>query len=200
MHGSGYGKPHHNIFRYAAFKKPVYHHTIFILHIHSIPIAQICAKRYTVDNMKHRQSRQEEALTLYKKGFSKNEIAEILGINRSTVTRYFYSPTAAEAEDFYNNYAYGAYITKSGEKIPFNRRYRVLYDKKHWAKQFVAQEWYYQDNTPWEHRFYNSIYKIVVYKKNSQTCSNCDASDTEAHQSRTDGSPVCKKCAEESHE
>jgi transcriptional regulator with XRE-family HTH domain len=112
---------------------------------------------------KHKLSRQADAMELAKNGFSQNEIAEILGVHRSTVSRYFNSPTPAEVEDFYENHAYGAYYTKEGEKVFFNRRYQPLDNKGRWVKDIVKSEWYYQDGTPWVVRFFNSQNKHVVY-------------------------------------
>ena len=110
-------------------------------------------------------SRQHEAMELYRKGFSQNEIAEILGIHRSTVSRYFHRPSDDEIEEFYENSAYGSYITKDGEIVPFNRRYKPLKDKTRRVHNIVKTEWYYQDNTDWEQRFYNSLNKCVVYQR-----------------------------------
>lgn len=115
---------------------------------------------------KSKMSRREEAMELYEQGFSKNEIAEILNLNRSTVTRYFYSPTSAERDDFNSNHAYGAYYTSDGEKILFNRSYQPLKDKGMWVKNIVKQEWYYKDFTPWEQRIKNSNNQTVVYSVN----------------------------------
>lgn len=112
---------------------------------------------------KHRRSRQDEAIALYKKGFSQNEIAQILGINQSTVSRYFNNPTKHEVEDFYQNYAYGAYHRKNGSKVYFNRRYQPLENNDWHVPDVVHQEWYYNDGTYWPERFYNSINKVVVY-------------------------------------
>ncbi len=147
-------------------------------------------------------SRQAEAMELYSNGFSKNEIAEMLGVNRSTVTRYFYSPTRAEVEDFSENYAYGAYYTNGGEVVPFNRRYKPLSDKARWVTDIVRKEWYYQDNTPWCERVYNSTNKFVVYRQDENyTCHDCGWYLQERemiYQSRIDGSTVCRKCYEKS--
>lgn len=101
-------------------------------------------------------------MELYKNGFSKNEIAEMLGVNRSTVTRYFYSPTKAEMSEFYDKSAYGAYIMKDGTKIPFNRGYMPL-DGSGWVEGYASQEWYYNDAMSWEHRIYNSNKRTVTY-------------------------------------
>lgn len=112
---------------------------------------------------KSKISRQTEAFDLYRNGFSKNEIAEMLGVNRSTVTRYFCNPTKADVEDFYENCAYGSYTTGDGEIIPFNRRYKPLSDKTRQVENIVRKEWYYQDGTPWEDRIFNSEKKVVVF-------------------------------------
>lgn len=110
-----------------------------------------------------RQERAERAIDLYQEGFSKNEVAEILNVDRSTVTRYFYNPTAEEKEDFYENHAYGAYWTKGGEKVLFNRRYKPLSNRKRWVNEIVKQEWYYMDTTPWVRKVQNSNNHTVVY-------------------------------------
>lgn len=110
---------------------------------------------------KHNKSRQEEAISYYRKGFSQSEIAEILGINQSTVSRYFNNPTKAEVEDFYENYAYGARITETGRKIVFNRRYRDFEGTTN--EKITKTEYYYNDGTFWPERFYHSINRIAVY-------------------------------------
>jgi transposase-like protein len=153
-------------------------------------------------NKKHKLSRQAEAMELYRRGFSQNEIAEILGINRSTVSRYFCRPTSAEIEDFYENHAYGSFFTEDGEFVPFNRRYKPLSDKKRWVENIIKTEWYYQDGTDWEQRIYNSVNKFAVYQQDKKhTCWSCShflQKREEVYQSRVDGSPVCKKCYEKS--
>lgn len=110
---------------------------------------------------KHRKSRQEEAIAYYRKGFSQTEIAQILGINQSTVSRYFNNPTRSEVEDFYENYAYGAKVTESGEKIFFNRRYRDIEGSSN--EKTKKTEYYYNDGTLWPERFYHSIHRIPLY-------------------------------------
>lgn len=110
---------------------------------------------------KYKLSRQEEAISYYRKGFSQSEIAEILKIHQSTVSRYFNNPTRAEIEDFYENYAYGSKITETGRKIPFNRRYKDF--EKITNEKIVKTEYYYNDGTFWPDRFYHSIHRIPIY-------------------------------------
>lgn len=110
---------------------------------------------------KHNRSRQEEAISYYRKGFSQSEIAEILGINQSTVSRYFNNPTSAEKEDFYENYAYGARVTESGYKVYFNRRYRDIEGAT--DEPIIKTEYYYNDGTFWPDRFFHSVHRIPVY-------------------------------------
>jgi transcriptional regulator with XRE-family HTH domain len=112
---------------------------------------------------KHKRSRQEEAISYYRKGFSQTEIAEIIGVNQSTVSRYFNNPTSSEVEDFYENYAYGARVLKSGQKVPFNRRYRDLEDATYTNEDVERTEWYYNDGTFWPERFHNSINREPAY-------------------------------------
>jgi transcriptional regulator with XRE-family HTH domain len=110
---------------------------------------------------KHSKSRQEEAIAYYRKGFSQSEIAKILGVNQSTVSRYFNNPTKAEIEDFYVNYAYGARVTETGKKIVFNRRYQDIEGSSN--EKIVKTEYYYNDGTFWPDRFYHSVYRIPVF-------------------------------------
>jgi len=109
------------------------------------------------------KSRQEEAVSYYRKGFSQSEIAEILGVSQSTISRYFNNPTRAEIEDFYENYAYGARVTKNGKKIVFNRRYRDIEGSSDDDDKVVRTEYYYNDGTFWADRFYHSVYRIPVF-------------------------------------
>lgn len=111
---------------------------------------------------KSKKSRQDEAISLYKKGFSQKEIAEILGINQSTVSRYFNNPTKHEVEDFYRNYAYGAKVTEDDRKIFFNRRYQLLNPEEK-DIETVKTEYYYNDGTYWPDRFYHSTHRIAIY-------------------------------------
>ena len=106
---------------------------------------------------KHKQSKQEQATTYYKKGFSQKEIAEILGVHQSTVSRYFNNPTRSEVEDFYENYAYGSNVLKNGQRVPFNRRYRDLERISYSNEERDYVEWYYNDGTYWSERFENSV-------------------------------------------
>jgi transcriptional regulator with XRE-family HTH domain len=114
--------------------------------------------------MMHKQSRQKEAINLYRKSFSQVEIAEILNVNQSTVSRYFNNPSRSEIEDFYENEAYGSYFTKDGKKIPFNRRYKPLEDKELWVDSIIKTEYYYTDGTYWPDRFSNSVKRKPVYE------------------------------------
>jgi len=111
----------------------------------------------------HKKSRQKEAVSLYRKNFSQVEIAEILNVNQSTVSRYFNNPTKGEVEEFYENSAYGSYFTKNGEKVPFNRRYKPLADKERFVDSIVKTEYYYTDGTYWPDRFHNSINQKSIY-------------------------------------
>lgn len=138
---------------------------------------------------KHKLSRQEEAIALFKKGFGQKEIASILGISQSTVCRYFTNPTKNEKEDFYENFAYGVYITKSGERILFNRRYKPLRDKTEFVKDIERQEWFYNDGTYWEERFFNSVNEIPFFKK--KRCSECGKIVDHSNKSYPD---LCYKC------
>jgi len=106
---------------------------------------------------KHKQSKQEQAISYYKKGFSQKEIANILGVHQSTVSRYFNNPTRAEIEDFYENYAYGANVLKNGQRVFFNRRYHNLGNTTFNNEDREYVEWYYNDGTYWSERFNNSI-------------------------------------------
>lgn len=108
--------------------------------------------------------KQKQAATMYAKGFTQTEIAQALGIHQSSVSRYLTKPTAKEKEDFYENSAYGAYITKSGERILFNRRYKPLTDKGRWVEDIAEQEYFYNDSTCWKKRIYNSTNEITIYK------------------------------------
>lgn len=112
---------------------------------------------------KHKRSRQEEAIELYRRGFSQNEIAEILGVNQSTVSRYFNNPTRAEVEDFYENFAYGSRVTTSGNRIVFNRRYRDIEGLQYLGEEIARTEYYYNDGTYWSDRFHHSINRKPVY-------------------------------------
>lgn len=105
----------------------------------------------------------QKIFELYRYGFNQTEIAEILGLHQSTVSRRFQNPPKEKQEHFNENHAYGAYITKHGERILFNRRYKPLSDKKRFVKDIVKQEWFYNDGTSWADRFYNSQNEIVVY-------------------------------------
>ncbi len=107
--------------------------------------------------------KQRQAVELYSAGFSQSEIAQILGIHQSTVSRYFNKPSSHEIEDFYENHAYGAFIVKDGTAILFNRRYKPLADKNLWVKDIVKTVWFYNDGTRWQDRFTNSIKQIPVY-------------------------------------
>ncbi len=112
---------------------------------------------------KHNKSRQEEAVALYTKGFSQSEIAQILGVHQSTVSRYFNNPTSYEVEDFYENKAYGARLYDDGTKVYFNRRYRDLDQIDVTEKKEIKVEYYYNDGTFWPDRFYHSLNRIPVY-------------------------------------
>lgn len=104
-------------------------------------------------------------MELYKKGFSKKEIADFLGVNVTTVYRYFSNPSRKEKEDFYKNSAYGVYYTKNGGKVLFNRKYQPLRDKTEWVKDIIKTEWFYNDSSIWEERFYNSLNQKSIYEK-----------------------------------
>ncbi len=108
--------------------------------------------------------KQKQATAMYAKGFTQKEIAHALGVHQSTVCRYLTRPSAKEKEDFYENSPYGAYITKNGERILFNRRYKPLTDKERWVEGVVAQEYFYNDSTGWKKRIYNSTNEIIIYK------------------------------------
>lgn len=109
--------------------------------------------------------RKTEILELFNKGFNQSEIASILGISQTTVSRNFTAPSKKEREDFYQNRAYGAYITRSGERVLFNRKYQPLEDKSRWVKDIVGQEWFYSSQTNWMNRIYNSDNQIVIYSR-----------------------------------
>jgi len=113
--------------------------------------------------LKHKKSRQDKAIALYRKGFSQSEIAAYLGVNQSTVSRYFNNPTSAEIEDFYENHPYGSNVLKSGQKIPFNRRYRNIENVEFDRSELDYVEWYYNDSTYWDERFYNSLNRKAVF-------------------------------------
>lgn len=106
---------------------------------------------------------------MYSKGFRQSEIATILGINQSTVSRYLNNPSPKEIEDFYENSPYGAYYTKKGEKILFNRRYKPLKNKNMWVSDIVKQEWYYSDGTWWDERFWRSENLDPIHQEERKT-------------------------------
>lgn len=102
--------------------------------------------------------------TMATKGFSQKEIATLVGVHQSTVSRILNNPTEKEAEDFYENSAYGAYTTNTGERIVFNRRYRPLSDKSRWVENIASKEWFYNDRTSWKDRFHQSSKQKVIFK------------------------------------
>lgn len=109
--------------------------------------------------------KQKQAIEMYSEGFTQKEISEALSIHQSTVSRYLNNPSSKEVEDFYENYAYGVYTTIHGKRILFNRRYKTLHDKKVPTEKIKKTEWFYNDGTRWEERFFNSKNKIVIYPK-----------------------------------
>jgi len=109
--------------------------------------------------------KQDQVIDMYARGFTQSAIAEYLGVHQSTVSRYLTNPNRKEEENFYENYAYGVYTTKSGERVLFNRRYKPLSDKKRIVKDIEKTEWFYNDGTWWNERFHNSKNEIVIYGK-----------------------------------
>jgi hypothetical protein len=110
------------------------------------------------------KEKQKQVIEMYAKGFRQVEIAKTLNINQSTVSRYLTNPSPKEIEDFYENKPYGAYYTKDGEKVLFNRRYKPLNDKTRWVEGVIKQEWYYSDGTWWDERFWRSENLDPIYE------------------------------------
>ena len=71
--------------------------------------------------------------------------------------------TEKEKEIFRQYAPYGTYITKDGERVPFNRGYQPLEDNNRWVENIDRQEYYYDDYTSWEDRLHNSLTKTVIH-------------------------------------
>lgn len=99
-------------------------------------------------------------------GFLQHEISEFVGVDQSTVSRHLKNPSRKEIGDFYKNCAYGAYTTKTGERILFNREYQPLTNRKRFVRDIVKQEWFYNGSMNWRDRFRNSEKQIVIYEIN----------------------------------
>ena len=68
-------------------------------------------------------------------------------------------------KEFFENHAYGAYHTKSGERILFNRRYQPLDDRERWVEDIIYHEFFYDEGTKWRDRLYNSANEINIHAK-----------------------------------
>ena len=107
------------------------------------------------------------AREMYRLGFKQEDIALKFEVDQSTISRWLRPKNLGKAdkENFYENWAYGAFTTESGERVLFNRQYKPLDDKKRFVENVVKQEWFYTDATPWPERIENSIKQNVVYEK-----------------------------------
>lgn len=97
-------------------------------------------------------------------GFRQQEISEFIGMDQSTVSRHLKNPSKKDIEHFYKNCAYGAYTTKTGERILFNREYQPLSNKRRFVKDIVKQEWFYNGSMNWKDAFRNSEKQIVIFE------------------------------------
>lgn len=68
-------------------------------------------------------------------------------------------------EDLYENYPYGAYYTKSGEKVLHNRHYQPLDNPNRWVKNIVRQEWYYLDGYTLKQKTKGAITQKPVWER-----------------------------------
>jgi hypothetical protein len=72
------------------------------------------------------------------------------------------------SDDLYDNYPYGAYYTKSGEKIQYNRYYQPLNDRKRWVEDVVKQEWYYLGGQTFEQKKKGALTQKPVWTSHKQ--------------------------------